>query len=463
MLKNISNTSIVRYHTDKICIAGKSTVIDLVAKWTTSILQKSGDSLDRPYVLLTAFTGTAASNIGGNTLTSAFNFGYGNKFTCISDRDRDQKRLEFKDLVVVIIDEISFVKADMLYMLSLKLQELKDNKKPFGGVAIFAFGDIFQLQPVAGRHVFAQPSNPEYYVTYRLDNLWEKLTVVNLTVNHRQGASGEFSELLNRARTLRKGAMEEADIKVWKSRVRPKGHKDLEGAEMNIICTRIVGSKMNKKYLTTVEGEEIKVTAVTYMSSQKKFTPPMHRSGDGTIADTHFMKELCLKIGAKVMMIKNVRTEDSLTNGQLGILVGVIKDKEGGVKSLMVKFKKTDAGRMTRRENPQLEVKYPGATKVEKALVQFSLKKGSSAKGNLIQFPIVLAHAVTVHKSMGMTIYKPLTATMDIMSTFDAAQGFVGASRTQELSQLFFVDEFDPNKMYASPAALRAVQDMDAR
>ena len=189
----------------------------------------------------------------------------------------------------------------------------------------------------------------------------------------------------------------------------------------------------------------------------------MHRSGDGTIAETHFMKDLCLKIGAKVMMIKNVRTEDSLTNGQLGVLVGVIKDKEGGAKSFMVKFKKPDAGRMTRRENPQLEVKYPGATKVEKALVQFSLKKGSSAKGNLIQFPVVLAHAVTVHKTQGMTIYKPLTATMDIMSTFDAAQGFVGASRTQELSQLFFVDQFDPDKMYASPAALRAVQDMDAR
>ena len=156
----------IRYHTDKTCIIGKSTVIDLVAKWTTSILQKPGDSPDQPYVLLTAFTGTAASNIGGATLTSAFNFGYGNKFTCIGDRDRDRKKLEFKDLVVVIIDEISFVKADMLYMLSLKLQELKDNKKPFGGVAIFAFGDIFQLQPVAGRHVFAQPSNPEYYVTY---------------------------------------------------------------------------------------------------------------------------------------------------------------------------------------------------------------------------------------------------------------------------------------------------------
>ena len=70
---------------------------------------------------------------------------------------------------------------------------------------------------------------------------------------------------------------------------------------------------------------------------------------------------------------------------------------------------------------------------------------------------------MTVHKTQGMTIYYPLTATMDVMSIFDAAQGFVGASRTQELSQLFFVDDFDPGKMYASNAALRAVEVMDAR
>ena len=85
---------------------------------------------------------------------------------------------------------------------------------------------------------------------------------------------------------------------------------------------------MNKKYLKSLEGEEINVPAVTYMGSQKKFTPPMHRSKDGTIADTHFMKDLSLKIGAKVMLIKNIRTEDSLTNGQLGKLVGVIRDKD---------------------------------------------------------------------------------------------------------------------------------------
>ena len=175
------------------------------------------------------------------------------------------------------------------------------------------------------------------------------------------------------------------------------------------------------------------------------------------------MRELKMKVGAKVMMIRNVNTEDSLTNGQLGVLVGVIRDKEGGVQKLMIKFDKLDAGKMTRRESPQLEVQFPGATKVEKRLESFSLTKNSGTKANLIQFPIVLAHAVTVHKTQGMTIYKPLTATIDMMSLFEAAQGFTGASRTQELNQLFIINEFDHKKVYASPKALEEFQKMNAR
>ena len=95
-------------------------MIDLVAKWTTSILQRTGDSPDQPYVLKTAFTGTAASNIGGGTLTTTFGLNFGNQYQGLKDKERDQKRQELKNLVLLIIDEISFVKADDLYRLNLK-------------------------------------------------------------------------------------------------------------------------------------------------------------------------------------------------------------------------------------------------------------------------------------------------------------------------------------------------------
>ena len=433
----------------------------MVANWVTSILQKSGDSPDQPYVLKTAFTGTAASNIGGGTLTTTFGFSFGNQHQGMKDRERDARKQELKLLVLLIIDEISFVKADMLYMLNLKLQEIKESKKPFGGVAIFAFGDIFQLCPVAGNPVFARPSNPAFHLTYRLQNLWNLLTVVNLNINHRQGASLEFAELLNRARVLKKGEMTEQDIQTWESRVRPKGHPDLEQASINIVCTNKLKASMNMLYHVKLPGDEIKVVAVTWMPTKKSYTPAPQP--DGTIEKTGFMKDLRLKLGAKVMMIKNIKTADSLTNGQLGVLTGVLKDKEGAVMALMVKFDKVDAGKMTRRDHPQLEKQFPGATKVEKCLVNFSLKNNSAAKASLIQFPIVLAHAVTVHKSMGATVHAPSTANVEAKSFKEGGQGFVAASRVQELSQLFFIQKFDPDKMYADPRALQEVERMNAR
>ena len=177
----------------------------------------------------------------------------------------------------VIIDEISMVKADMLYQLDLKLQEVKENKKPFGGVAILAFGDIFQLKPVQGKYIFEKPKNPNFHVTFLFANLWSKFTVVNLTTNHRQGASGEFAELLNRARVLRRGEMEEEDIKTWKSRVRPKNHPDLRSASINIICKRKTAGELNKAYLMQLKGEELKIEATVAMNTQKNFKPTMHK------------------------------------------------------------------------------------------------------------------------------------------------------------------------------------------
>ena len=61
-----------------------------MSKWVQTILQHPGDSPEHPYILKTAFTGTAASNIGGLTLTSTFKFGYGNEFTAMKDKERDE-------------------------------------------------------------------------------------------------------------------------------------------------------------------------------------------------------------------------------------------------------------------------------------------------------------------------------------------------------------------------------------
>ena len=103
-------------------------------------MSKEGDDTNCLYIVKTAFTGTAASKVEGQTLHTSFGFNFDNKHYSLSDKSRDEKRILFRDLKIIIIDEVSMVKADMLYQLDLKLQEIKERVGvPFGGVSIFDF------------------------------------------------------------------------------------------------------------------------------------------------------------------------------------------------------------------------------------------------------------------------------------------------------------------------------------
>ena len=96
---------------------------------------------------------------------------------------------------MIIIDEISMVKADMLYQLDLKLQEIKDKVDvPFGGAAIFCFGDLLQLQPVAGKFIFDLPQSSAYCLTHSLMPRWKMLRVLNLELKHRQAIWRHFEQ-----------------------------------------------------------------------------------------------------------------------------------------------------------------------------------------------------------------------------------------------------------------------------
>ena len=123
--------------------SGKSSVIKPLAEWMQEILQQEGDDPNSPCVVLSSFTGAAAANINGQTLHSLFGFKFGTKFISLSDQKRDETRCLFRNLKVVIIDEISLVSADLFYNFDLKMREIMQVDKPFGGLAIFLFGDLF--------------------------------------------------------------------------------------------------------------------------------------------------------------------------------------------------------------------------------------------------------------------------------------------------------------------------------
>ena len=198
---------------------GKSRLISSIYTMLTETLKKAGDDPSCPYVVLSSFTGAASANINGQTLHSLFGFKFGTTFLSMPEKQRAEKRLLFRNLRCVIIDEISMVSADMLYNLDLRLREITMVDDVFGGLCMLLFGDLFQLQPVKARYVFKQPTNKEHGLAYTARNLWKLFTVVNLVENHRQGEDKVYGDLLNRVRT---GAQTEEDIALLQTRVCPK-------------------------------------------------------------------------------------------------------------------------------------------------------------------------------------------------------------------------------------------------
>ena len=206
--------------------AGKSSVIDVLAPWTQKILQQEGDGIECPCVIKAAFTGTAASNIGGQTLHGAFSFSFDNTHYSLSDKTRDQKRAAMKNLKIVIIDEISMVKSDMLYQLDLRLQEITEKVgTPFGGLSVIAFGDMMQLKPCMGRYICQEPLNPDFKTTHALAPRWQMFKPIILETNHRQGKDKSYADLLNRVRV---GKHTNDDLVTLKKQVRPKDHAELK-------------------------------------------------------------------------------------------------------------------------------------------------------------------------------------------------------------------------------------------
>ena len=110
-------------------------------QWIQKTLQKPGDEPQTPYILPTATIGAASVIIEGMTLHTGVGLDFGNKHNSLSDKKREIKRDQFKNLKCLVTDEFSMMKSDQLYQLDLRLRELKQNNKTFGGVALFLLGD----------------------------------------------------------------------------------------------------------------------------------------------------------------------------------------------------------------------------------------------------------------------------------------------------------------------------------
>ena len=233
--------------------SGKSTLINVISQYFHKIMLRDGDDLDCPYVLLSAFTGTAAANIEGQTLHTLFSFNFGAGFMSLSDKMRDEKRNLYKNVKILIIDEISLVDADMLYKIDLRLREITQMGVPLGNIAIFVLGDLMQMCPISGRFIFLNPRNSQFFLTSEIDPLWRKFDCLNLEINHRQGDDKDYADTLNR---IRVGEENAEDIKKLKERVRHEGHEDIkkEKDALYIYGTNKKVNQMNNRRLNPIQA-----------------------------------------------------------------------------------------------------------------------------------------------------------------------------------------------------------------
>ena len=431
--------------------SGKSHLIDDISKWAEFFLRTSDSRQpNQPYVIKVAPTGKAASIIQGMTLHSAFHFKFGNDFTSLSDKMREEMRSSLARLKIIIIDEMSMLKSDLLYQLNLRLQEVKQNQDYFGGVAVLLFGDLMQLRPVQANFIFEPPRSKKFQVSHEINPLWNLFKPIELLHNHRQGSDKSYADALNR---IRFGCQSAEDLTMLKARVTTKFPEDA----FYVFGTRSAVDELNSQKLQSIQDNPVTLSAIHIHPNKKDFKPYISEK-NGTVNDTPFLDKLYLKKNARIMLTYNVDTSDGLTNGTTGTVFGFVNNAQGQIVHVLIKLDEKEFGAQMRMKHAQLLLKLGNNSVTPISRVSFEYSLGSvkhqhTAKAKVIQFPIVLAWAITAHKFQGQTVKVPASLVADLASVFDGGQAYVMLGRVQNISQLY-LRSFNEKKIRANQKAL---------
>ncbi len=339
---------------------------------------------------ITASTGIAATHIGGMTIHSWSGLGIRDT---LSDYDIDfllqkEKLVErARKTHVLIIDEISMLDAHTLDMIDAILRALRQNPSPFGGMQVIFVGDFFQLPPIArggraSRFAFEASS-------------WRAagLLVCYLSEQHRQ----EDPVFLEMLMAIRKGEVTKNLHKHLKSRNISPTEKD---TMPQLFSHNADVDHINKGELSKIQG------------NARIFD--MHAKGSKALIES--LKRGCLspetlflKEGARVMFTKN-DFENGFFNGTLGVVSGFSKD------------------------DGLPEVRTSTGETIKVFPMEWAVEESGKTLAKIIQIPLRLAWAITIHKSQGMSLDSAL---MDLSATFEYGQGYVALSRVRSLNGLY--------------------------
>ncbi|MDD9303070.1 MAG: helix-turn-helix domain-containing protein [Desulfobacter sp.] len=380
-------------------------------------------------IMVTAPTGVAAVNAGGVTLHSFFQLPFG---PCIpgglgSDNQRffrfsKEKKQIIKGLDLLVIDEISMVRADLLDAVDGVLQKLRRDDRPFGGVQLLLIGDLFQLPPVAKANEWQLLSDYYDSVYFFSSHALARTDFITVELKKIYRQSDEhFIQVLNQVRENRLD-------KVTLDLLNQCADKNLpEKGYITLTTHNKKADAINIERLDRLDETGCELVA--------------ELSGEFPAHSFPTPDRLVLKKGAQVMFLRNDPTPDkAYYNGRIGRVIqiedkGVVVacdpepgDKEGGA---IVRVEPVEWENITYTVNPADQ------TIQEKVI------------GTFRQFPLKLAWAVTIHKSQGLTFDR---AIVDAKNAFAHGQTYVALSRCRTLTGLVLSSPFLDQGIGVDPA-----------
>lgn len=385
----------------------------------------------KKYVVL-APTGIAAVNVGGVTLHSFFRIPF--KPIVPGDPDfapnRIKERMKYpgslvkliRELELIIIDEISMVRADIIDFVDLLLRTYSGNQRePFGGKQLLFVGDVFQLEPVLTgdmRDILRKFYRDAFFFSaHAFDRI--NLVPIELRKIYRQ-SQGEFVELLDR---IRMGAATAADISRLNSRCVALS-LPVEGEEkptMTLASRRDMVDQINESRL-----EAIDKPVFTFIGEIKKDFPENSLPTD---------LELSLKEGAQVVFIKN-SPDRFWVNGTIGTVTTITQDL------LEVRLENGEIHEV--EPEKWSNIKYSFDEKTNKII--------ETELGSFTQYPVKLAWALTIHKSQGLTFNNVI---IDLgRGAFTGGQTYVALSRCRSFEGLTLRSTVAERDIFVNPAIL---------
>ena len=423
---------------------GKSVVIRTLYQALHRILcSESGQNPEDVRILLCAYTGLAAYNIQGSTLHNAFCIEPNKKlkYKQLSDDKRNTLRTKYMNLSVLIVDEVSMVGNQMLTFLFLRLQEIKGNKEPFGGVHVILVGDLFQLRPVGDVWIFENSSNDYSSLA---PNLWQAyFNMFELTEIMRQKDDAQFAELLNR---IREGKHTDQDLRLLKTRTissESARYQTLKNELHLFPCNAAVDAHNTDIYNgSTTEKVEVKCIDVVLGEDTNKVKSALLDQLKGKkMNDTGNLAEnLCVAVDLCYDTTHNIAVNDGICNGTPCILKKIhYFESENRIPScLWVQFPDESIGRQTRKDNHYYYKKYPQIsndwTPIWAVKRTFIFRQKAVVRQ---QFPLKSSSAKTIHKAQGQT---KCQVVVDMTLGSRPHQHYVAFSRVTRLQGLHLLN-----------------------